>query len=114
MAGYFYIHREILQKQQGCLVSSMILCTGCWDDLCWGPVDFWILILCQRVGGLHRRESCYRGLSPLPGTLRGINRHESTQMDPRERVKSPRSMSSVHGSKKVTSEASSAVGVVAS
>jgi hypothetical protein len=32
-------------------------CTGCWDDLCWGPVDFWIQILCRRVGRLHERES---------------------------------------------------------
>jgi hypothetical protein len=44
------------------------------------------------------------------GTLRGLNRHELTQMDAQESVQSPRSMSSVHRSTKVATNASSAVG----
>jgi hypothetical protein len=48
------------------------------------------------------------------GTLRGLSRHELTQMDARESVKSPRSMSSVHRSAEVAADASSAVGVEAS
>jgi hypothetical protein len=54
------------------------------------------------------------GDSVLFRTLRGLNRHEWTQMDAQESVKSPRSMSSVHRSTKVAAEASSAVGAVAS
>ena len=46
--------------------------------------------------------------------LKGLNRHELTQMDAQESVKSPRSMSSVHGSVEVATKASSAMGVVAS
>jgi hypothetical protein len=48
------------------------------------------------------------------GTLKGLNRHEWTQMDAQESVQSPRSMSSVCGTTEVATEASSAVGVVAS
>jgi hypothetical protein len=54
------------------------------------------------------------GTQSSSGTIRGLNRHESTQMDAQERVKSPRSMFSIHGSTKVAVEASSVVGVVAS
>ena len=50
------------------------------------------------------------GTQSSSGTLKGLNRHESTQLDAQESVQSPRSMSSVRG----TSEASSAVGIVAS
>jgi hypothetical protein len=46
-------------------------------------------------------------------TLRGLNRHESTQMDAQESVQSPRSMSSVCGTTEVAAKASSAMGVVA-
>jgi hypothetical protein len=52
----------------------------------------------------------------IPGTqsssriLRGFIRHELTQMDVKESVKSPRRMSSVHRSMKVAADASSAVG----
>jgi hypothetical protein len=48
------------------------------------------------------------------GTLKGLNRHESTQLDAQESVQSPRSMSSVRGTTEVSTEASSVVGVVAS
>jgi hypothetical protein len=47
-------------------------------------------------------------------TLKGLNRHESTQLDAPERIRSPRSMSSIHGTTEVAGEASSAVGVVVS
>lgn len=47
-------------------------------------------------------------------TLKGLNRHDSTQMDAQESVQSPRSMSSIRGTTKVAAKASSAVGVVAS
>jgi hypothetical protein len=53
---YCYIHRELLQTQQCCLVLGMRGCTGCWDDLWLGPVDFWIQSLCWRVDRLHKRE----------------------------------------------------------
>ena len=61
-----------------------------------------------------------RGRELIPGThfsfetLRGLSRHEWTQLDAQESVQSPRSMSSVHGTTEVAAEASSAVGVVAS
>jgi hypothetical protein len=47
-------------------------------------------------------------------TLKGLNMHESTQMDAQESVQSPRSMSSICGTTEVATKASSAVGVVAS
>jgi hypothetical protein len=43
-------------------------------------------------------------------TLRGLNMHESTQMDAQESVKSPRSMYLVHRSTRVAVDASSEVG----
>jgi hypothetical protein len=61
-------------------------CTGCWDDLCWDPVDFWIQILCQRVGRLHGERELISGTQSSSGTLRGLNRHELTQMDAQESV----------------------------
>jgi hypothetical protein len=48
------------------------------------------------------------------GTLKGLNRHESTQFDAQESMQSPRSMSSVRGTTEVAAEASSAMVVVAS
>jgi hypothetical protein len=65
-------------------------------------------------GQVARERELILGTQSSSGTLRGLNRHESTQMDAQESVKSPRSMSSVHGSTEVATEASSAVGVVAS
>jgi hypothetical protein len=53
------------------------------------------------------------GTQSSSGTLRGLSRHELTQMDAQESVKSPRSMSSVHRSTEVATDASSAVGAVA-
>jgi hypothetical protein len=47
-------------------------------------------------------------------TLRGLNRYELTQTDAQESVETPRSMSSVHRSVEVATEASSAVGAEAS
>jgi hypothetical protein len=47
-------------------------------------------------------------------TLKGLSRHESTQMDAQESEQSPGSMSSVRGTTEVATKASSAVGVVAS
>jgi len=47
-------------------------------------------------------------------TLRVPNRHVLTQMDAQESGKSPRSMSSVHRSTEVATNASSAVGAEAS
>jgi hypothetical protein len=47
-------------------------------------------------------------------TLKGLNSHESTQLDTQESVQCPRSISSIHGTSEVEAEASSAVGVVAS
>jgi hypothetical protein len=54
------------------------------------------------------------GTQSSSGTLKGLSRHESTQLDAQESVQSPRSMSSVRGTTEVATEASSAVGVVAS
>jgi hypothetical protein len=54
------------------------------------------------------------GTQSSSGTLNGLNKHESTQMDAQESVQSPKRMSSVHGTTEVAIETSSAVGVVAS
>jgi hypothetical protein len=54
------------------------------------------------------------GTQSSSGTLKGLNRHESTQLDTQESMQSPRSMPSVRGTSEVVAEASSVVGVVAS
>ena len=54
------------------------------------------------------------GTQSSSGTLKGLSRHESTQLDAQESVQSPRSMSSVRGTMEVAAEAFSVVGVVAS
>jgi hypothetical protein len=54
------------------------------------------------------------GTQSSSGTLKGLNRHESTQLAAQESVQSPRSMSLVCGTIEVVVEASNAVGVVAS
>jgi hypothetical protein len=61
-----------------------------------------------------RERELIHGTQSSSGTLKGLNRHESTQLDAQESVQSPRSMSSVRGTMEVAAEASSAVGVVAS
>jgi hypothetical protein len=61
-----------------------------------------------------RERELIHGTQSSSGTLKGLSRHESTQMDAQESVQSPRSMSSVRGTTEVAAEASSAVGVVAS
>jgi hypothetical protein len=61
-----------------------------------------------------RERELIHGTQSSSGTLKGLNRHESTQLDAQESVQSPRSMSSVRGTAEVAAEASSAVGVVAS
>jgi hypothetical protein len=65
-------------------------------------------------GQVARERELIPGTQSSSGTLRGLNRHEWTQMDAQESVQSPRSMSSVRGTTEVATEASSAVGVVAS
>jgi hypothetical protein len=54
------------------------------------------------------------GTQPSSKTLRGLNMHESTQMDAQKSVRSPGSMSLVHGTTKVATKASNAMRVVAS
>jgi hypothetical protein len=47
-------------------------------------------------------------------TIKGLNKHESTQLDAQESVQSPRIMSSVCGTTEIAKEALGALGVVAS
>jgi hypothetical protein len=49
-------------------------------------------------GQVARERELIPGTQSSSRTLRGLNRHELTQMDAQESVKSPRSMSSVHRS----------------
>ena len=48
------------------------------------------------------------------GTLKGLNRHELTQMDSQESVQYPRSMSSICGTMEVATKASIALVVLVS
>jgi hypothetical protein len=61
-----------------------------------------------------QEKELIHGTQSSSGTLKGLNKHESTQLDAHESVQSPRSMSSVHGTTEVAAEDSNEVGVVAS
>jgi hypothetical protein len=65
-------------------------------------------------GKVARERELIPGTQFSFGTLIGISRHESTQMDAQESVKCPMRMSSVHRSSNVAVEASIAVGAMAS
>jgi hypothetical protein len=43
--------------------------TGCWDDLCWGPVDFCDSDFVSESRQVARERELIPGLSPLPGFL---------------------------------------------
>jgi hypothetical protein len=61
-------------------------------------------------GKVARERELIAGTPSSSRTLKGFSRHELTQMDAQECVKSSRSMSSVHRSAEVTADASNAVG----
>ena len=51
-----------------------------------------------------RERELIHGTQSSFETLKGLNRHESTQLDAQESMESPRSMSSVHGTTEVATE----------